>query len=170
MMEATKKMIFSNKSAEILAKYRDFFVVHWNLHFKEEYRIYMLVEYSNGTKSYVSRVALNYETITEYMRDSNKMQEVLDDLCKTGGKPYMDSKVVDEILKNEDLVIISQCEKYFIANAKECHKEQYSLVADPKGTSGMANNYPWGYDISREQAMQFAQDEISANAFFKSVY
>lgn len=170
MMEATKKMVLSNKRAEILAEYEDFLVVHWSLHLKEEYRIYTPIEYSNGRKSCVSRIALNYDMITEYMSNSSKMQEVLDDLRKMGREPYMDSKVVEDILKSEDLVLISQSEKYFIAKSKECHKEQYTLVADPKGRSGMANNYPWDYTISREQAMIFAQDEISANAFFKSVY
>lgn len=45
---------------------------------------------------------------------------------------------------------------------------RYCLHAYPYGKSGMANNEPWSYDITDEQAKYFLADPDKAEAFFKS--
>lgn len=47
-------------------------------------------------------------------------------------------------------------------------KIKYSFEAYMYGASGMANNYPWTYEITDEQAAYFLKNTDEATEFFKS--
>lgn len=167
--EGIRSLILSAKG-EIMCEYGELFVVHWNRTEHTEYRISSVYEFAPDNHRCLYRTFFSEERIAEYVNDREKITKELNEL-----KGKREMKIVyspewrEKIASGKGVTVISEGENYIITKHIEVNEEHWSIEAPMHAKSGMANMYPWGTKITKEQAENFTEKPARTVSYYNKV-